>query len=144
MSRRRLAADGQRREVISLPTCADLPEAAAASTAPISAVGAGLSPDQIMMNYLNARVTGDGGQMQALACASYDSQALLQSQAFRAMRAELLGVTCSTIQQSGGSAVVHCDGTIQTEYNGEFRQWQLGNYAMSMEGGAWRVCGEAN
>jgi hypothetical protein len=81
--------------------------------------------------------------MQALSCAAWDAQALLQSQSFRAMRAELQNVGCSTTQQAGNSATVFCSGTIQTEYNGELRQWELGAYTMRLEGGAWRMCGEA-
>lgn len=105
-------------------------------------VGAGLTPDQVMYRYLNARLVADGAQMQSLSCAAWDAQALLQSQSFRAMRAELLNVACFTASQSGANAVVRCDGVIQTEYNGELRQWELGSYAMTQESGAWRVCGE--
>jgi hypothetical protein len=130
-------------QVRALGPCADLPDRAAFEQAISSAViGAGLSPDQIMYSYLNARLVADAGQMQALSCASWDAQALLQAQSFRAMRAELLNVACYTVSQSGATAVVQCDGVIQTEYNGELRQWELGAYAMSQEGGAWRVCGE--
>ncbi len=127
--------------VTTLGPCADLPDASAAPA--VSVMGAGMTPDQVMYEYLLARLVADGARMQALACASWDSQALLQSQSFRAMRAELLNVACYTASQSGANATVQCDGQIQTEYNGEFRQWELGAYAMSQENGAWRVCGEA-
>ncbi|GEM_PF-5447380 len=118
---------------------------ASATPAPGSMIvaGTGLTPDQVMMEYLNARLVADGTRMQSLACAAYDTQALLQAQAFRAMRAELLGVSCSTTAQSGTAATVFCGGVIQTEYNGELRQWELGAYTMTQENGAWRVCGEA-
>jgi uncharacterized protein YraI len=129
-------------DVMTLGACGDLADANA-TPVPQAAFGAGLSPAEIMFNYLSARVVGDAAQMQALACAAWDANALMQSQSFRAMRAQLNNVTCTTVSQSGSSAVVHCDGTIQTEYNGELRQWELGDYAMTQEGGAWRMCGEA-
>ncbi|MBE2270561.1 MAG: SH3 domain-containing protein [Anaerolinea sp.] len=128
-------------EVSTLGACEALPDPLAVEAPPV--FGAGLSPEQIIYNYLNARIAADARQMQALSCASWDQQAALQSQSFRAMRAELLNVACSTVSQSGGNAVVHCDGVIQTEYNGELRQWELGNYALTQESGAWRMCGEA-
>jgi len=124
-----------------LGACDNLPDPNAAPV--VSVVGAGLTPDQVMYEYLLARLVADGGRMQALSCASWDSQALLQSQSFRAMRSELLNVACYTAAQNGATATVQCDGQIQTEYNGEYRQWELGEYAMSQENGAWRVCGEA-
>lgn len=130
-------------QVRAVGPCADLPDRAAFEQAISSTViGAGLSPDQVMYSYLNARLVADGARMQALSCASWDAQALLQAQSFRAMRAELLNVACYTVSQSGATAVVQCDGAIQTEYNGELRQWELGAYAMTQESGAWRVCGE--
>lgn len=100
-------------------------------------------PEQIMYAYLLARVAADAGQMQALSCSAWDGQAALQAQSFRAMRAELQGVSCSTVQQGETSAIVSCGGQIQTEYNGETRQWPLGSYQMTLEGGQWRMCGEA-
>jgi uncharacterized protein YraI len=125
--------------------CTALPDTDTNAADPLVSVpGAGFSPDKIMMNYLAARVTADGAQMQQLACTAWDAQAALQSQSFRAMRAELVDVGCSTTQQSTNSAVVVCTGHILTEYNGEFRQWEIGAYQMTRESGAWRVCGEAS
>lgn len=129
-------------DVMTLGACADLADANA-TPVPRAAFGAGMTPEQIMYSYLQARITGDANQMQALACASWDANALMQAQSFRAMRAQLNNVVCTTVAQSGATAVVHCDGTIQTEYNGELRQWELGDYAMTQESGAWRMCGEA-
>jgi hypothetical protein len=96
-----------------------------------------------MMAYLQARVEGNAGRMQGLSCASWDSQALVQAQSFRAMKATLDGVGCSTSSQDENSATVSCWGQIVTEYNGETRNWPLGNYAMVAEGGQWRMCGES-
>jgi hypothetical protein len=119
--------------------CESLPEQAV-----VTVLGAGLAPDQIMMSYLQARVTGDRATMSALACDAFQGQVALQAQSFRAMRAELLGVTCTATQQDGSSAVVVCSGSIQTNYNGELRQWPPGAYTMRLQNDAWRVCGEAN
>jgi len=126
--------------VRTLGACDSLPDADAVVSSPV--FGAGQTPEQIMYSYLSARLVADASQMQSLSCATWDSQALLQSQSFRAMRAELLNVACYTVSQTGSNAVVQCDGVIQTEYNGELRQWELGAYAMTQESGAWRLCGE--
>jgi len=102
----------------------------------------GLMPEEVILRYLNARVAGDAGQMQQLACAAWRSQAAIQAQSFRAMRAELRNVSCTTIEMGTTVAMVQCTGYIETEYNGVFRQWPLGLYRASFEGGAWRMCGE--
>ncbi len=110
----------------------------------VSSIGAGLAPEQVMMRYLTARVDGDRATMSALACAAYQGQVVLQAQSFRAMQAELNGVSCATTQQDSSTAVVQCSGSIQTNYNGVLRQWPPGSYTMALEGNAWHVCGEAN
>jgi len=115
-----------------------------AVSAPVSGDGVGALPEQIMYEYLTSRLAGDAARMQTLSCASWDSQAMLQATSFRAMRAELLNVACYTVSESGETAVVQCDGVIQTEYNGQTRQWEIGAYSMTQENGAWRVCGEAH
>jgi len=104
--------------------------------------GAGLPPQQVIFNYLSARTVSDAAQMQALSCARWDSQAMLQSQSFRAMRAELLDVACYAVSQTETDAAVACDGVIQTDYNGVLREWQLPAYALTQEDGEWLVCGE--
>jgi len=124
--------------VRTLGTCDSLREVSTSS-----AGSDGLTADQVMLAYLNARVSGDAGQMQALSCASWDSQAVLQSQSFRAMSAQLIDVACQVDSEDGSSAVVTCSGVIRTVYNGVTRDWTIDPYAMTQEDGAWRVCGEA-
>ncbi len=133
-----IAADSVR----TLGACDALPDPNAVS-APVVGDGASAPPEAIMMEYLNARLAGDGGRMVTLSCASWDSQAALQATSFRAMSAELLNVACYTTSESGGTAIVQCDGAIQTTYNGQTRQWEIGAYSMTQEDDAWRVCGEA-
>lgn len=135
-------------DVTTFGACEALPEANVTSGnnagSVTAAADAGVPPHQIMMSYLSARVVGDGARMQQLACTAFDGQAAIQSQSFRAMRAELQNVACSTTQESATSATVFCSGHIQTEYNGAFRQWELGSYNLTRENGAWRMCGESN
>lgn len=101
------------------------------------------SPETVMYSYLLARVAGDVGKMQTLSCASWDGQAAIQAQSFRAMNASLENVACSTTSTQDTTATVFCNGSILTEYNGQTRSWTLGAYRMVIEAGAWRMCGES-
>jgi len=100
-------------------------------------------PGAAMMRYLQARVEADADKMRGLSCAEWEAQAAIQAQSFRAMNAQLDGVTCTTGAQEGEYTLVDCGGKIITSYNGENREWGLGAYRMKQEDGEWKMCGEA-
>lgn len=102
-----------------------------------------LSPAQVVQAYLAARVQSNSREMQALSCAAWDPQALIQSQSFRAMNAELRDVSCATTSETAGQAVVACDGVIVTHYNNQTREWPIRQYQLIQENDLWQICGEA-
>jgi len=102
------------------------------------------APEETVYAYLQARTESDTIAMQDLSCAAWDSQALIQSQSFRAMSAQLKDVNCVTASSTDDSAVVTCEGVILTTYNGQNREWPIGGFALVLEDESWRICGEAD
>ncbi|MDX2162478.1 MAG: hypothetical protein SF162_14220 [bacterium] len=104
------------------------------------------SPEGVVYQYLEARTRASAADMQALSCSAWDTQAVTQSQSFRAMNATLQDVSCSVsaAESSGDQAVVVCEGVIRTAYSGQTRDWPIKDYALVQEDGVWRICGEAN
>lgn len=101
-----------------------------------------LAPSDVIYRYLEARLVSDVAMMQSLSCASWDSQAIIQSQSFQAMNAELQNVACYLSSEGDREAVVTCDGNIVTNYNDQLREWPLGSYRLIVEEDQWRMCGE--
>jgi hypothetical protein len=62
---------------------------------------------------------------------------------FRSMDASLEGMSCRVDSIDGDTATVSCSGKIVTTYNGVSREWSIGRYSLIVEGGGWKVCGEA-
>lgn len=101
-------------------------------------------PAKTVEEYLQARVSSDVNKMRQLSCAEWESQAILQADSFRAMQAELEGMSCKQKGKDGKYTLVTCEGHIVTTYNGETRQWPLGTYKLVQEDEEWKMCGEAN
>lgn len=102
------------------------------------------TPADVVYRYLEARTRSSAADMQALSCSAWDSQAVIQSQSFRAMNAELKEVNCSASSADETRASVTCEGFIQTTYNGQTREWKLGGFELVREEDEWRICGEAD
>lgn len=102
------------------------------------------SPEAVVYRYLEARTRTNSADMQALSCAKWDSQALVQSQSFRAMNAQLQNVSCMASTPEGDAVTVSCEGVIRTVYNGQTRDWAISGYSLVQEEGEWRICGEAD
>jgi hypothetical protein len=102
------------------------------------------NPESIITSYLNARIASDAGTLQALSCGAWQGQAALQADSFRSMDARLEGLACFQDGSDSTYAYVACSGKIITTYNGQTRDWMLGRYRLTQEGGAWKMCGEAN
>jgi hypothetical protein len=100
-------------------------------------------PAQTTLNYLQARVESNLDKMINLSCGTWEAQARVEATSFRAMQAELDGVTCEVSGTADGNTLVKCAGKIVTSYNGETREWALDEnlFVLSPEGGEWRVCG---
>jgi hypothetical protein len=95
--------------------------------------------------YLQARATSDVDQMTLLSCPAWEAQARVESASFKSMNAKLDGVTCQISGSEGGSTLVTCQGQIVTTYQGEARQWSVGDHPFKVvqQDGEWRMCGYA-
>lgn len=100
-------------------------------------------PGPVMERYLEARVAADEDTLRSLACSTWEAQASLEAQSFRAANAELQEMRCYENGTTGDLTVVTCDGKLLTTYDGETRERALGSYMMSQEDGEWKMCGEA-
>jgi hypothetical protein len=95
--------------------------------------------------YLQARAASDVDQMTLLSCPGWEAQARVESASFKSMNAKLDGVTCQVSGSEGGSTLVTCQGKIVTTYQGEARQWSVGDHPFKVvqQDGEWRMCGYA-
>lgn len=100
------------------------------------------SPEDVVYRYLDARTRSSSPDMQELSCGTWKPQALIQSQSFRAMNAELQHVSCAISDATADATTVTCEGMIRTTYNGQTREWPLSGFELIQEEGAWRICGE--
>lgn len=118
------------------------PEGALADVPFALVVAAEGTPEDVVYRYLDARTRSSSSEMQELSCTSWKPQALIQSQSFRAMSAQLQDTSCVISAMTSDAATVICEGVIQTTYNGQIREWPLTGFELIPEAGAWRICGE--
>jgi hypothetical protein len=94
-------------------------------------------------SYYKAMVAKDAAKMSAISCKDWESQALLEMDAFQAVKAELDGLTCKDSGTAGSATLVGCTGKINVTYNTEQQVIDLSRqvYKVVQEGGDYRVCG---
>ena len=95
--------------------------------------------------YLAARAASDVDQMTLLSCPTWEAQARVEAASFKSMNAKLEGVTCQVGSGTGDSTLVNCQGKIVTTYQGEAREWNVGDHPFkaALQDGEWRMCGYA-
>ena len=95
--------------------------------------------------YLHARAASDVDQMTLLSCPAWEAQARIEAASFKSMNAKLDGVACQVSGSDSGSTLVTCQGKIVTTYQGEARQWNVGDHPFKVvqQDGEWRMCGYA-
>lgn len=105
--------------------------------------GGGDVPAQTVEMYYQALVDKDQDRLVNLACADWESMALLELDSFLSVETTLEGFTCQTVSQEDGTARVTCQGEIAASYDGEIREFPLSGqtYLVVQEAGEWRVCG---
>jgi len=93
--------------------------------------------------YLQARAASDVDQMTLLSCPAWEAQARIEAASFKSMNAKLDGVSCQVSGSDGDSTLVTCQGKIVTTYQGEARQWNVGDhpFKVTQQDGQWRMCG---
>lgn len=94
-------------------------------------------------NYYKAVVSKDAAKVSAIACKAWEPQALLEMDAFQAVKAELEGLRCSDSGADGSATLVSCTGKINLTYNTEKQSLDVSRqtYKVVQEGGDFRVCG---
>lgn len=96
-----------------------------------------------IMAYLQARVQSDVDKMIGLSCPEWEAQARIEASTFKALNAQLDGVSCSDVSADGATTLVSCTGKIVTTYNGETTEWPPSNglFKTVLDDGEWRMCG---
>lgn len=96
-----------------------------------------------IMAYLQARVQSDVDKMIGLSCPDWEAQARIEASTFKALNAQLDGVSCQDASADGSATLVSCTGKIVTTYNGETREWPLSDrqFKTVLDDGEWRMCG---
>ncbi len=101
------------------------------------------NPATTAQSYIQARVKSDVNQMIALSCAAWEPNARLEAQSIEGRNATLEGLACESAGMDGSTALVDCKGKINTNYNGELREFSLDErqFKLTQEAGDWRMCG---
>ncbi|MBF8284846.1 MAG: hypothetical protein HW378_3761 [Anaerolineales bacterium] len=96
-----------------------------------------------IMAYLQARVQSDVDKMIGLSCPEWEAQARIEASTFKALNAQLDGMSCEDSRADGNTTLVSCKGKIVTTYNGETREWPLSDrqFKTVLDDGEWRMCG---
>jgi hypothetical protein len=96
-----------------------------------------------VQTYLDARVQSDVNRMINLSCPEWESQARIEASTFKAMKAQIEGLSCEESGTNGNYTLVACQGKIVTTYQGETREWNLSEhqFKLVLDDGEWRMCG---
>jgi len=96
-----------------------------------------------VQTYLDARVQSDVNRMINLSCPAWESQARIEASTFKAMKAQIEGLSCEENGADGNYTLVACQGKIVTTYQGETREWNLSEhqFKLVLDDGEWRMCG---
>ena len=76
-------------------------------------------------------------------CQDWETQALVELDAFQGVTASLDAVSCQKQGMDGAAALITCTGNILATYNNEQQELSVEGrtYQVVEEGGEWRVCG---
>jgi hypothetical protein len=93
--------------------------------------------------HLTALVNKDEASLTALTCADWETDALLEYDAFANLSATLKDLDCQQTGSDGDAALVTCKGSIEASYNNEIQSFDLGQrvYKVVPQSGDWLVCG---
>ena len=93
--------------------------------------------------YLQALVKKDEASFVKLSCPDWQSQALLEYDAFGNVTTTLKDLSCKASNVTANSAIVNCTGSIEASYQNEVQSFPLSdrNFKIINSGGDWQVCG---
>ncbi len=101
--------------------------------------GASDEVGQMVVNYLQARVTSDETTLRSLTCAAQEKNIPVAVNSFKGQDASLRDVACIF----DGTDKVSCTGQIVLVYDGEEQTREPGAFTITQEDGRWLWCGEA-
>jgi hypothetical protein len=103
----------------------------------------GDAPAKAVEMYYEALVNKDETRMLSLACAEWETTALLEYDSFSNVTAELVNFACQSAPADDERAQVQCTGAISASYGEEVREFSLSDrvYRVVQERGEWRLCG---
>ncbi len=104
----------------------------------------GNTPPEAIEAYLTALVAKDETQAVTLSCAAWESQALVEGDAFEGVEVTLQNPACQTTEENNDTATVACTGAIVFSYAGGENQeldLSLRTYVVAYENDEWKMCG---
>lgn len=98
---------------------------------------------QTMEAYWTALVGKQADTLKSLSCNAWESNALLEMNAFQNVEAKLDGMDCSKSGADGDVTLVQCKGKIVATYTNETQEYNLADYTYQLvqQNGQWTVCG---
>ncbi len=110
----------------------------------LTACGGDASPSAAAVeSYLQALSAKDEGLMLSYVCSDYETDALLEFDAYALVQTSLEGLVCEEVGVIGDERLVVCAGSIEATYGSELRSFDLSErgYRVVDDGGNWLVCG---
>ena len=111
----------------------------------LSACSSGKHPSAVSVEtFLQALVDKDEARMVSLTCSTYETDALLEYDAFSLVKTRLEGLDCQASSVQDNTASVACQGTIIATYGSEDQDFDLSGrvYQVVNHAGDWLVCGK--
>lgn len=93
----------------------------------------------MIVQYLQARVSSDETKLRELTCAEQEKNIPIHVNSFKGQDASLRDVECTF----DGTSTVSCTGDIVLVYDGEEQTRATGSFNVIEEDGRWLWCGEA-
>jgi hypothetical protein len=99
-------------------------------------------PGRTAEAYFQALVDDDTARLADLTCTAFEAQAQANASSFRGTGARLVDLQCQLTTTETTYSIVTCRGKIVIAYQGEDREFPLGQVQMIQQEGSWRMCGE--
>ena len=105
--------------------------------------GVGSSATATLSSYLKALVDKDENTMTSLVCPNWQTDALVELDAFQASKTQLEGLACRQAGSENNAVLINCQGKILASYSGATQTFDLSNriYRLEKNGTDWQVCG---
>ncbi len=98
---------------------------------------------QALAAYLQALAGKDEAGVRRAVCPDWETDALLEFDAFAAVETSLDGLDCQQTGSADSAVLVTCTGKLIASYSGEAQEFDLDRrtYRLVPQGDDWQVCG---